>query len=517
MAVHTPSRADLGRQAICLLTMTLSWTAVLTAEESVSLARAATIGLCLALWTGVAFWMVNGHHPSLDAKRTITTVLLVEASFVVAVTAWFLDSYRNPSLGAHTFALGAICAVATMMTANWVVDRSMNRRHRNEPLGERVLVVADGDEASRLVDLVGQHHSEGWEVGAVVGRCSFLAATREVDWAGAEADLTTAVHRRGATGILVAAPALSHDALRMQLSALSSEGVNVYVDAGLEGFDHRRLRVAPLGRDPFIRVEHAKLPTAQRFVKRLLDLVVGALLLLVFGPVLAVAAIAVKVEDGGPIFFAQERVGRGGRTFRMLKLRTMCVDAEQRLGELHHLNERAGGPLFKLSSDPRVTRIGRVLRATSLDELPQLFQVLSGTMSLVGPRPALPSEVAVFDPRLAGRHQVKPGITGLWQVEERDSASFDAYRKLDLFYVENWSLLLDLAILFHTVPAVIARAWDAWRGARRSPIPSTGPGFDADRYAQPAHGSRRPQADPPSPVSAGTFAMRSHAGRDGSS
>lgn len=175
---------------------------------------------------------------------------------------------------------------------------------------------------------------------------------------------------------------------------------------------------------------------------------------------LALAAAAIKAEDGGPILFAQTRVGRDGRPFRLLKLRTMVPQAEARLADLRHLNER-DGPLFKLTSDPRVTRVGRVLRATSLDELPQLVHVIRGSMSLVGPRPALPSEVMAFDPRLATRHAVRPGLTGLWQVEQRDSALFDAYRQLDLFYVENWSLTLDLAILLHTVPAVVGRAWRA--------------------------------------------------------
>jgi lipopolysaccharide/colanic/teichoic acid biosynthesis glycosyltransferase len=178
--------------------------------------------------------------------------------------------------------------------------------------------------------------------------------------------------------------------------------------------------------------------------------------------VLAVSAILIKVRDRGPVFFRQTRVGRDGEPFTVLKLRTMCVDAEARLAEVRALNERHG-PLFKMEHDPRVTPVGRILRATSVDELPQLFNVLSGRMSLVGPRPALPDEVAAFDDELLGRLQVRPGITGLWQVEARDNPSFDSYRRLDLFYVDNWSLLLDIVVLIDTVPAVVERGLQVLR------------------------------------------------------
>jgi lipopolysaccharide/colanic/teichoic acid biosynthesis glycosyltransferase len=165
------------------------------------------------------------------------------------------------------------------------------------------------------------------------------------------------------------------------------------------------------------------------------------------------------------VFFRQQRVGRDGEPFTILKLRTMVVDAEARLAELVSQNQREG-ILFKLANDPRITPVGRILRATSLDELPQLINVVRGDMSLVGPRPALPVEVAQFDEELLARQRVRPGITGLWQVEARDSASFQAYQRLDLFYVENWSVSLDLAILLSTVQTVAVRAARALR--RRS-------------------------------------------------
>ena len=189
---------------------------------------------------------------------------------------------------------------------------------------------------------------------------------------------------------------------------------------------------------------------------------IGVLLALLAAPVLAACALAIKLSDKGPVFFSQQRVGQDGKPFTILKLRTMVVDAEERLADLMEKNQREG-VLFKLSDDPRVTKIGRILRATSLDELPQLINVARGDMSLVGPRPALPLEVAQFDEELLARQRVRPGITGLWQVEARDSASFQAYQRLDLFYVENWSVSLDLAILLSTVQTVASRGIRAFR------------------------------------------------------
>jgi|GEM_PF-3889469 len=208
--------------------------------------------------------------------------------------------------------------------------------------------------------------------------------------------------------------------------------------------------------------------------KRAIDIVVAIVGLLLTLPVLVMAAIAIKLHDGGPVIFTQTRVGRDGEPIRVHKLRTMVVDAEQRLGEVLHLNERAG-PLFKIETDPRVTRVGAILRATSIDELPQLWDVLLGTMSLVGPRPALPHEVVLFDDALRTRVHVHPGVTGLWQVEARDDGSFDAYRRLDLHYVEHWSVWLDVRIIAATIPAVLGRSFRAVAARRRELGPAHTP------------------------------------------
>lgn len=192
----------------------------------------------------------------------------------------------------------------------------------------------------------------------------------------------------------------------------------------------------------------------QLLVKRLIDVSVSVLVLVLLSPLMALVAILIRMSSPGPVFFAQDRVGMNQRRFRLYKFRSMVIDADERKKELAHLNE-LDGPAFKMANDPRITRIGRIIRKTSIDELPQLFNVIIGEMSLVGPRPPLPDEVSKYQWLFRRRLSVKPGITCLWQVSGRSRTTFDEWMTLDKQYVENWSLLLDLKILLMTIPAVL--------------------------------------------------------------
>jgi exopolysaccharide biosynthesis polyprenyl glycosylphosphotransferase len=192
-----------------------------------------------------------------------------------------------------------------------------------------------------------------------------------------------------------------------------------------------------------------------RYGKRLFDLVVGGVMFLLFLPLLIILAISIKLDSPGPILYRSTRVGRGGRTFTFYKLRSMVRDAEKERERIAHLNE-VSGPVFKIANDPRATKIGRILRRTSLDELPQLLNVLRGDMSIVGPRPPIPEEVTHYEPWQLRRLSVKPGITCLWQVSGRSRLGFDEWMRLDMEYVERRGLALDLKILLRTVPAVLA-------------------------------------------------------------
>jgi exopolysaccharide biosynthesis polyprenyl glycosylphosphotransferase len=203
-------------------------------------------------------------------------------------------------------------------------------------------------------------------------------------------------------------------------------------------------------------IEHPHRSVLASGLKRLLDLACSAVALVVLAPVFAVIALVLKVTSGGPVMFAQDRIGKGGRRFRFYKFRTMVEGAEARKAELEHLNEMSG-PVFKIARDPRVTRVGAWLRKSSLDELPQFWNVLKGDMSLVGPRPPIPDEVERYTKRQAQRLAVTPGLTGLWQVSGRSTISgFDAWVEIDLRYVNEWSLWLDLRILAKTPFVVIS-------------------------------------------------------------
>ncbi|MER2133599.1 MAG: sugar transferase [Arthrobacter sp.] len=217
-----------------------------------------------------------------------------------------------------------------------------------------------------------------------------------------------------------------------------------------------RIHTQPLAGLPLIHVSTPNLGSGQRLTKRAFDLIGASSLLILLAPLLATVALLVRFDSPGPVLFRQSRVGTQGRHFQMFKFRSMVVEAEQRLDELRSRNE-GNGVLFKLKVDPRVTRVGRVLRRYSLDELPQLLNVLNGTMSLVGPRPPLPAEVEQYQRHVHRRLMVRPGLTGLWQVSGRSLLSWDDSVRLDLYYVENWSLLGDIAILLRTFRAVLGR------------------------------------------------------------
>lgn len=195
---------------------------------------------------------------------------------------------------------------------------------------------------------------------------------------------------------------------------------------------------------------------AYRFIKRAFDVLFSAFVLVGFSWLFLIVAVAIKIDDPkGPVFFAQERVGRDGKTFRMHKFRSMCTDAEKRLAELQDLNEK-DGPVFKIANDPRITRVGRVIRKLSIDELPQFINVLVGDMSVVGPRPALPKEVAEYTPRQTQRLSVRGGLTCYWQTRcNRDSISFDEWLDLDLLYIKKCSVWSDLKLIIQTVGVVL--------------------------------------------------------------
>ncbi|MGP5219296.1 sugar transferase [Arthrobacter rhombi] len=237
---------------------------------------------------------------------------------------------------------------------------------------------------------------------------------------------------------------------------LQDRGVSMIMAPALTGVAGPRIHTQPVAGLPLIHVTTPKLNGASSLVKRTFDIAGSGLALLAISPILLVTALLVRAGSPGPAFFQQERVGKHGETFRMHKFRSMVVDAEERLAALQEATE-GNGTLFKMKADPRITRLGAFIRRYSIDELPQLWNVFMGDMSMVGPRPPLVSEVETYEKYVLRRLMVKPGITGLWQVSGRSDLSWNDSVRLDLYYVENWSLMSDLIILFRTAKAVLGK------------------------------------------------------------
>lgn len=263
-----------------------------------------------------------------------------------------------------------------------------------------------------------------------------------------------AIEQCGADSVAISAGVQLHPQTLRHLGwELAARNIGLIMAPALTDIAGPRIHTQQVAGLPLIHVTTPTLEGGQRVAKRMFDVIVSGMMLLAAAPLMLLLAIVVKVDSPGPILFRQERVGMEGDRFQMLKFRSMVIDAEQRLAQLAQRNE-GSGVLFKMKEDPRVTRAGKLLRKFSLDELPQLLNILIGSMSLVGPRPPLPTEVEAYEHDVRRRLLVKPGLTGLWQVSGRSNLSWQDSVRLDLYYVENWSLAGDLIILLRTVRAV---------------------------------------------------------------
>ncbi len=335
----------------------------------------------------------------------------------------------------------------------WLIEREVIRRtfkvlRRNGRLRRRVAVLGTDTHALGLEQRLRANPSLGYDsVGLVTG--DDLTTIEQFD------ELINWMETRGANGVIVSPSSFEPGELNRLTRLLTDAGYHTNVSSVLHDIDASRIRPQQIDGSSMLYVEPVQRNGWRRIAKRSFDLAIAITLLVVTAPLLTIAAIAVKTTSPGPIMFRQQRVGKHNGRFELLKLRSMVVDAEERKEGLLDQNE-ADGPLFKIENDPRVTRVGAFLRKTSIDELPQLVNVIRGEMSIVGPRPALPDEADRWDDELIERLAVLPGITGLWQVSGRSSSSFDDYRRLDLFYVDNWSLLHDIKICFRTVHTVFS-------------------------------------------------------------
>lgn len=345
--------------------------------------------------------------------------------------------------------------VARRLWRRWIGGQRVAGR-----LSHHVLVVGEATHAAGLVEAFRGVPEAGYDVVGVCTSTTDEAVVAGVPVVGTEHEAAQvaidlgvdvvacgAVHRLGTSG------------LRRLGWALEGSGIDLVVSPGLTEVAGPRVLTRPVAGLPLLHVEAPEFSGPKLYLKSTLDWVGALVLVILLSPVMLAVAVAVKLSDGGPVFFRQERVGLDGEIFHMTKFRSMAVDAEARL---EALREQASddvdrGVLFKVRDDPRVTPIGRFIRRYSIDELPQLFNVLTGRMSLVGPRPPLPAEVAQYEHDVHRRLLVKPGMTGLWQINGRSDLTWEQSVRFDLYYVENWSVAQDIVILWRTFHAVVTK------------------------------------------------------------
>ncbi len=449
---------------------------------------AASVGLALLARFGTG-------APEIDVAGVMTDYWLIGGAIAVA---WFLGlgGYRSRDLriigsgpveyrkvvSATTTVFGVVAIILLLLKVDvargffllafplgllglvlgrWLARRALRQLRRMGIGTNATVVVGRRTEVQQVLTAIARDPASAFRpVGVVLGRS---AASREVTVPGKRAVPVlgtldaigeTIRRHRVDTVIIAGQPRGGGDFIRTVGWELERTDAELMIASRLTDIAGPRIHFRPAEGLPLMHVELPNYEGGKHVVKRVFDIVVSAAALVALAPLFAALAIIIKRHDGGPVFFRQERVGRNGRTFPMFKFRSMVLDAEARLAALQEQNE-GSGVLFKLRDDPRVTAPGRVLRRYSLDELPQLWNVLVGDMSLVGPRPPLLSEVEQYEDHVLRRLYIKPGLTGMWQINGRSDLSWQDSVRLDLYYVENWSLTGDLLILWRTVRIIL--------------------------------------------------------------
>lgn len=387
------------------------------------------------------------HEQRLSLQATATSGLLLTGAL------YMLHLSEIP----RGLVLLTLALVAALLSLRRFLYRAVLQRRYERGLGTRnVLIVGTGPEAHALRHHLESIHHLGYTFkgfielpGAESGRA---AASGEV--VGTLDTLFQHARKQFVDEIFFTSPC-ERDVVRKVLDQARILGVDLRVVPDMYDGMAWNSPIEYIGQFPTIPLYRGHVPEVGLIFKRLFDIFFSGAVLLLIAPLLALIALAVKLDSPGPVFYLSERIGKKGRVFRCMKFRTMVQDAEKRRAEILHMNER-DGVLFKITNDPRITRTGRFLRKYSLDELPQFFNVLRGDMSVVGPRPPIASEVREYKLSHLRRLHVTPGITGLWQVQGRQDPSFASYVSLDVTYIDNWSIWLDFKIILRTIGVVFA-------------------------------------------------------------
>ena len=430
----------------------LDWGANLAYQQS---RLSPYVYLMVAVIWGVTFLVLSVY----DAKRTLRAVDEIQVvcmatgmATLILAGALYL-SFRQVSrlLFVYFFALDLASLLALRVFLRLLFKLLNGRSHQSA----RVLIVGAGEVGQKVAEMIGEHAWTGLElVGYLDDDRRKFDNGLPVLGTLSEAQRIVEAHR--INEVIITLPLRAHERMEELVQSLQETTVNIRVVPDFFAMALFQARVEDFGGMPLIGLRVPALSEFDRLMKRAFDLVMGSILLLLSLPIMAVIAVAIKLDSPGPALFKQERVGENGRLFQMYKFRSM-VDGAERMQEQVNEVDKEGHIIHKKPDDPRVTRVGRFIRRFSLDELPQLFNVLKGEMSLVGPRPELPWLVEKYKPWQRTRFTVPQGITGWWQVNGRSNKLMHEHTEEDIFYIKNYSLLLDILILWKTIGAVLKR------------------------------------------------------------
>ncbi len=389
-------------------------------------------------------------HGITEYRRIVNATLAVFALLVAL--AFFLRMDVARSLFAFALPVGLLALVLS----RWLWRQWLRARQRKGRDVYRAVALGEPAKLKHIIREIQRAPDSGYMIVGALTPSKAYDSIAGVPVVGGLRSAGEAVAALDADTLIVSsADELDPEAMRRLGWEMADREVNWVVVPALTDIAGPRIHATPVAGLPLIHVEFPTLEGYKRFGKRAFDIVGTALLILLFSPILLATAIAIRVEGPGPIFYRQTRIGRRGREFGMLKFRSMVANADDQLASLLDVQGTTDQPLFKVTNDPRITKVGRFLRKHSIDELPQLLNVFIGEMSLVGPRPQRAAEVALYDDDAHRRLLVKPGMSGLWQVSGRSKLSWEDALRLDLYYVENWSFTQDIQILFRTIRAVL--------------------------------------------------------------
>lgn len=393
-------------------------------------------------------WLGSGPE---EFKRILNTSLIVAG--LLGVTTYLFAYPLSRGFYIFLFLIG----IPLLLLGRYIMRRVLHAALRSGRYNTSVLIAG---ELSHIEDLLKVIQRNAWlgyrPVGLLMRTGVGDVGPGGLTVYGRPCDAVHAIEESMADAVIFAEGSFSraHDFNHLARDLEDVDAQTIVVPA-LTDIASSRMTVRPVAGIPLVHVERPTAARATAWTKRAFDILGASVAILLFWPLMLAVAMAIKLDDGGPILFRQVRVGARGEQFECLKFRSMVVNAEELKAQLMAFNE-SDGALFKMENDPRITRVGRFIRRYSLDEFPQFFNVLFGDMSLVGPRPALPSEVQTYKTHVLRRLDVRPGITGLWQVSGRSDLDWDETVRLDLYYVDNWSMLQDIVILLRTVRVVLA-------------------------------------------------------------